>query len=104
MMFFSIKCNFKNEKIHFSGLSCTQSTRVHSDVFMLYSIFTIFYSFISAYGDNCFPFAGQRSMCIRSVQAAAGGVAEPGAPSPRRSTDPEVFAPGRAGHNPGQNV
>lgn len=51
-----------------------------------------------------FPVAGQRPLCIRGVQTAAGGVEKPGAQSPRRSTHTEGFAPGRAGHNPGQNV
>lgn len=43
-------------------------------------------------------------MCVGGVQTAAGGVAEPGAPSPGRGTDPEGFAPGGSGHNPSQNV
>lgn len=51
-----------------------------------------------------FSVAGQRPLCIRSFQTAAGGVEKPGAESPGRGTDPEGFAPGGAGHNPGQNV
>lgn len=49
-------------------------------------------------------FAGQRPLCIRDVQTAAGGLEEHGAQGPRGSSDPEGLAPGGACHNPGQNV
>lgn len=48
--------------------------------------------------------AGQRPLCSGDVQAAAGGLEEPGVPGPGGGSYPEGFAPGGAGHNPGQDV
>lgn len=48
--------------------------------------------------------AGQRPLCSGDVQAAAGGLEEPGAHRPGGGSHPEGFAPGGAGHNQGQDV
>lgn len=50
------------------------------------------------------PDAGQRPLCSGDVQAAAGGLEEPGASGPGRGSHPEGFAAGGAGHNQGQDV
>lgn len=47
---------------------------------------------------------GQRPLCSGDVQAAAGGLEEPGAPGTGGGSHPEGFAPGGACHNPGQDV
>lgn len=48
--------------------------------------------------------AGQRPLRSGHVQAAAGGLEEPGAPGPGGGSHPEGFAPGGAGHNPRKDV
>lgn len=69
--------------------------------------------FLNGTGHDCFKtnnnqdfffVAGQRTLCIGCVQNSAGRVEKPGPEGPWGSPDPEGFAPGGIGHNPGQNV